>query len=197
MRFRKTIQTICFVLFAAFMVNAQEASEEKTEKSLLNGTVERESLSQPIFVNQPSKVLSKKSLTIQGVKVLTKFHKFDKRQYFSMVESCDIKNDELELAYNDIDFLLDGFTSYKINGKVFAYQANFWFIQVEDNYEIGAGVLPIYVDEKGNGHFKLRCDDKTDLKSLTEWIKTYKANSTYNNSMDVRRKQRPCLGVAR
>ena len=171
MRFRKTLQLFCFVLLGVFTIAAQEPSEKKTEKPILNETVKRESWSKPIFVNLPSKVSSKKSLTIQGVKVLEKSYKFEKRQFFSMVESCDIKNDELELAYNELDFLLDGFTSYEINGKVFAYQANFWFIQPEDGYEIGAGILPIYADEEGNGHFKLRCDDKTDLESLPEWIK--------------------------
>lgn len=195
MKFRNTIQLFCFILFVAFTAVAQESSEKKAEKRFLNETVKRETWSKPIFVNIPSKVSPKKStmmhsssmndsaiqddskvslkesLRIQGVEVFKKFHKFEKRQFFSMVESCEVENDALEVSYNEFDYLLDGFTSYEVKGKVFAYQANFWFIQPEDGYEIGAGILPIYVDEEGNGNFKLRCDDKTELKSLPKWIK--------------------------
>ena len=174
MKHRKIIYTICLVLLTVSAISAQEPSarREARKMRLNKEPVTRESSTAPLFVNYPAKISRKKSPTIEGIKIQKKFHKFTKKQYFSLVESCDIKSDQWEVTYNDSDFLLDGFTSYEIKGKVFAYQANFRVIDAEDGYEIGNGILPIYVDEEGNGRFKLRCDGKTALESLPEWIKS-------------------------
>jgi hypothetical protein len=173
MKHRKIIYAIGLVLFTVLAIDAQEpsAKREARKMRLIKEPVTRESRSAPVFVNYPARISRKGSLTIEGIKIQKKFHKFTKKQYFSLVESCDIKRDQWEVDYNDSDYLLDGFTSYEIKGKVFAYQANFRVIDAEDGYEIGSGILPIYVDEEGNGGFKLRCNDKTRLESLPEWIK--------------------------
>ncbi len=60
--------------------------------------------------------------------------------------------------------------SYEVKNKTFAYKVKYELINAEDGHEIGAGNTYIYVDEEGNGNFKLRCS-KTELKTLPDWVK--------------------------
>ncbi len=124
---------------------------------------------EPIFADRVLKVIAGTPQTIEGIKVQTKLHEL-KPERLDMVESCNVQNDELETAYNELNYDVGKFTTYEVKGRVFAYEVDYELIEAENGYEIGAGIGRIYVDEEGNGKFKLRCD-KNELESLPKWVK--------------------------
>ena len=125
--------------------------------------------SEIMLADRVLKVLEGTPQTIEGIKVQTKLYEL-KPERLDMVESCDVQNDGLGIAYNEFDYDVEKFTAYEIKGKIFAYQVDYELIEAENAYQIGAGIGQIYVDEEGNGVFKVRCD-KTELDSLPKWIK--------------------------
>lgn len=155
---------------ARFTASAENSNNSQPEGSVTKRIVAREGWTSPIFADRVTKIINGTPQVIEGVKVNTKLHEL-KTERLNLVETCDINLDNLEIAHNSLDFDVEQFTTYEINGKVFAYQVPYEFIDTEEEYDIGAGTIFIYVDEEGNGQFKLRCDE-TELRKLPAWIKT-------------------------
>lgn len=93
-----------------------------------------------------------------------------------MVESCNTEQNNLEIAHNSLDFAIDKFATYEVKDKVFAYKIPYDFINAGDGHEIGAGNEAIYIDEEGNGNFKLLCKESGELESLPKWVKSLAGN---------------------
>ncbi len=148
----------------------QKSDDEQSKEVIVKRAVAREGWTSPVFADRVVKVLDGTAQVIDGVDVQIKLHEL-KKERLDMVESCDIQNDNLEIAYNELDYDVEKFTTYEVKGKIFAYEISYAFIQAEDGYEIGAGVTNSYIDEEGNGKFKLYCG-KAELKSLPKWVKT-------------------------
>jgi hypothetical protein len=135
----------------------------------------------PIFIDRVTKTLEGKSEVIEGITVQTKVHEI-KPEYLDYVENCPPTTKEIEerdkaLAErdSDVNFVefderVESFTTYEINGRVFAYAVPYESYDEETKDEIGIGFEKIYVDEDGSGVFKLRCDEM-DLKALPQWVK--------------------------
>lgn len=149
---------------------AQKLGNEQFKDLGFKRILRREGWASPIFSDRVLKVINGTSQTIEGIKIKTKLHEL-KPERLDVVESCDVQNDNLEIAYNGFDYDVEKFISYEVKNKVFAYKISYELINGEDGHEIGAGNSYIYVDEEGNGVFKLLCN-KTELKSLPKWVKT-------------------------
>jgi hypothetical protein len=173
----KVLWVVCFVLFAACVVNAQEPDEAQEAEPLVQRNIERSGWTIPLFADQVSEVKDGKPEIIEGVEVQTKLHKL-KDEQLVYVESCDPKVDEKLIANGQRrDFVVRGFTTYEVKGRVFAYGVVYYIVMAENGYiteRYGAAVNVHYVDEDGNGTFELRCRAMT-LKSLPEWVKSLAA----------------------
>ena len=173
----KVIRVICFIMFAACVVNAQGSEEAQVVEPLIQRTVERSGWTIPVFADQVSEVKNGKPEIIEGVEVQVKVHKL-KGEQLVYVESCNPKVDKKLIANNKRrDFVVRGFKTYEIKGRVFAYDVAYYVLRAENGYIVeryGAAVSVHYVDEDGNGTFELRCRSMT-LKSLPEWVKSLAA----------------------
>lgn len=160
---------------ARITVDNRKVNDSQTEKTKAKRIITREWTEFPVFADRVSKVLDGAPKIIEGIKIQTKIHEL-KVERLDLIESCDIHHDNLEVIHNDRDYEVEKFTSYQVKGKVFAYEVHYEFIEAENDYYIGAGTIEFYVDEEGNGKFKLLCNDSgTELKSLPEWVKTLAA----------------------
>jgi len=130
----------------------------------------------PIFIDRVTKTLKGKSQVIDGITVQTKLHEI-KEEYLDYVENCPLSAEMIEQReresfenFVEFDQKVETFTTYEINGRVFAYAVSYESYDEETKDEIGIGFENIYVDEDGSGVFKHRCDTN-DLDSLPEWVK--------------------------
>lgn len=155
---------------APIIASSQKTGDGQSEERTIKRTVAREGWTSPIFADRVTKVLKGKPRIIEGITVQTKLHEL-KLERLDLVESCEIDQDSLELAFNSEDYDVEKFTSLEVKGKVFAYEVDYALIEAEDGYDIGAGIGRVYVDEQRNGYFKLSCEYNTELKTLPEWVK--------------------------
>lgn len=133
----------------------------------------------PIFADRLTKTIQGKPEIVEGIKIQTKYHEI-KTEILDHVENCPpdaetVKMRDEALSKGMIDFTefdekVEGYTTYEINGRVFAYAVNYESVDEETEDEIGIGFKNVYVDETGSGTFKLRCSEM-DLKSLPQWVK--------------------------
>lgn len=145
-----------------------KALPEKPNNSNSFRTLSRE-WTTPIIADRVERSIETGDETIEGVKLQTKLHLM-KPERLGLIETCKPESDQMERAYNDEDYDIEKFTTYEIDGKTFAYVIHYELIDAKNQFEIGAGIQNVYVDETGSGTFKLRCD-VMELKSLPEWVK--------------------------
>lgn len=98
------------------------------------------------------------------------------------VEGCRPEGKETKEA-RDKPFAVREFFTYEVNGKIFAYQIRFTFIEVGRNNSItyfGAQYNAYYFDEDGNGTFQIRCRTKgaKGLENLPAWVKATSLSNT-------------------
>ena len=132
----------------------------------------REFQTSPFFSDKILNVIEKEIQTIEELEIKIKKHEL-KTLRFDMIESCNSEINSFEIAYNEHDFDVDEILSYEFNGKIFAYNIPYQFI-TDEGFEIGAGSASIFVDEKGDGIFKLQCNEQDNvfwLKTVPKWIK--------------------------
>lgn len=159
---------------ARIIASTQKMRDRKSEELTTKRTVAREGWTSPIFADRVTKVLRGAPRIIEGITVQTKLHEL-KLERLDMVESCEIQNDSSEIAFIEFDYEVEKFTSYEVKGRVFAYEVDYALINAEDGYDIGARIGGFYVDEEGDGYFKLLCEDNSELRSLPEWVKNLAA----------------------
>jgi hypothetical protein len=133
----------------------------------------------PIFNDRVTKTLNGRPRVIDGIAVQTKIHEIE-REDLGEVESCRVEIPESKrLSAADRALMSQGppsenkvesFTTYEINGIIFAYIITYESVEAETGREIGVGFENIYVDEDGSGTFKLYCKER-DLKTLPQWVK--------------------------
>lgn len=128
----------------------------------------------PVFSDQVTKTINATPQVFNNIQIKTKLLEL-KPEIYDEIEFCPSSIQEVE-EYNpdiipiDFDYIIRKATTYEINGRVFAHVVPFEGIEAETQFEIGVGFQNVYVDEDGNGYFKLRCDE-TELKSLPQWVK--------------------------
>ena len=145
------------------IIASVQKDADKQNSSISKRAITRDGWTSPIFADRVLKVLDGIPKSIEGIKFQTKLHEL-KSERLDMVESCDIQKDALEVSYNAFDYDVEKFTTYEIKGKIFAYEVDYALVDTEDGEDVGAEIGGIYVDEEGNGYFKLRCeDDRTKI----------------------------------
>jgi hypothetical protein len=112
---------------------------------------------------------------IDGVEVQLKSYKLEDEQIV-FVESCDRKPNEeptVEDAYwGRYAGVVREFTSYEVQGRVFAYRFTYYVVQAKNGYittRAGAAVDFYYLDENGNGTFEQYLG-AMPLRFLPDWV---------------------------
>ncbi|MDQ3798557.1 MAG: hypothetical protein M3384_03830 [Acidobacteriota bacterium] len=152
-----------------FTARPKKVNDVENQEQSVKRTVKQKWQTAPIFADRVTKIINAPSKIIDGIEVQTKLNEL-KPERLDVVESCDAGGWNADAADDGLDFDVEKFTSYEFKGRIFAYEVDYRLIEEKDQYEIGATIGGIYVDEEGNGNFKLRCGE-TELKKLPEWIK--------------------------
>jgi hypothetical protein len=153
----------------------EKSVDTKSKETISKRVLAKHWWTSPVITDRISKTINGKQRIIGGITVQTKLHQL-KREILDFVETCDTEQNNLEITHNTLDFAVDKFTTYEIKDRVFAYQIPYEFINAEDGHEIGAGNEAIYIDEEGNGNFKLLCNENREIESLPKWIKSLAGN---------------------
>lgn len=146
----------------------------------------------PMFGDRLLKSFDGADVIIEGVKIQTKFH-IMKPERLADVEDCPptpeqwaeaMKNMEEaqkrmresnESAYfpdTEFNYDVNDFKSYSFGGRVIAYEIPYYLIEAETQTEVGVGMQNLYVDETGDGTFRLRCGEgEHELLPLPQWVK--------------------------
>lgn len=150
----------------------EKSVDKKSKESATKRVLAKQWWTSPVISDQIIKTLNGKQLVIEEITVQTKLHQL-KREILDLVESCYIEQNNEQITYNTLDFAVDKFTTYEVKDRVFAYEIPYELINAEDGqHEIGAGNRVIFVDEEGNGNFKLLCNENEELESLPKWVKS-------------------------
>ncbi len=131
----------------------------------------------PVFNANVWKVINAEPAIIEGVTVQTKRHQL-KSERFKEIEDCPMTAEQLEEFNNEIAddlrkvekyYRIEKFTTFEINGRIFAYEVPYGEVEVETGMT-SYGSQAVYVDEDGSGYFKKRCATAW-LEFLPEWVK--------------------------
>jgi hypothetical protein len=174
----KIIKTFCFIIFSAFLVNAQTPDE--TKKELTEITVARSGWTDPIFATDIELSRDEYLNLTEDVVVNRRRSTFSKAKNISF-ESCNSQNDKKDSKENQRSYIVSDFLTYEVSGRVFAYE--FYGIiprlpllpTLPGENPVGySGCISsfnyLYVDEDGDGNFELRCK-RMDIMPLPQWVK--------------------------
>ncbi|HEX8735098.1 MAG TPA: hypothetical protein VF721_07250, partial [Pyrinomonadaceae bacterium] len=152
-----------------FTAPPKKVNDAENQEQSVKRVVKQKWQTAPVFADRVTKIINAASKIIDGIEIQTKLNEL-KPERLDVVESCDAGRREDEATGTGLDFDVEKFTSYEFKGRIFAFEVDYELIAEKDQYEIGATIGRIYVDEEGNGNFKLRCSE-TELKKLPKWIK--------------------------
>jgi len=132
-------------------------------------TVRASGWSTPIIADRVRKTIDTETIIIDGVKIQTKLHEIE-RERLDLIESCP-PDPILRLDPNrNFDFDVEKYESFEVEGRPFAYQIRYEFVDEAGQYEIGAGSASLYVDHDGSGKFALECGENT-TPTIPKWVR--------------------------
>jgi hypothetical protein len=165
----KVIFTLFIIAFGILFADAQ--IDIKTLK-----TVARSGWTEPVFADKVKKTEEGYPIYIEGIDIQTKEHKFAKER-FVFVETCKADTVQ-ETIDNKSIYAVRGFRTYEVKGKTFAYFIYYVGVAASENSfgYLGCARPSYYVDEDGDGKFKLRCEFGLSLRNIPQWVKKLAKN---------------------
>jgi hypothetical protein len=162
----------------ALLVNGQKLERASSKDSPIPKVILREWQTKPIFLDGITETSENRVKVIEEIEVKMKGHNLAKEQLL-FAETCYSKFDKRQSKNkNGRGFVLNSFGTYEIKGRVFGYRIPLAIVMTEKGHiteRAGAMWIAHYIDEDGNGKFKLRCDKNLELKTLPEWVKSLAA----------------------
>ncbi len=169
----KMLKAFCLVILAASFVYAQKPKVSRNQNKYVPKIVTRAGWTTPAFAPNLTENIGQVAEIANPSEVPSGFA-IKTRQYFLtekqlvQAESCDARIDALDKRNT---LVVKHFTALEYKGRIFAYKLYYVGAYAENGVVSGyAGCArpAIYVDEDGDGKFKLQCGN--DNVYLPQWI---------------------------
>lgn len=146
--------------------NAQRRIDLRQKTLVFSGTEFRTLPFGPV-----KKVSSGESVLVGGVQLVRKTHQLRRSAVIRSTEICsEINGTSVPVADEGMLYLVRSYVSYEFSSRVFAYEVEYEFFDVDTGEEIGATTAAHYVDALGDGTFGIVCVQDFKLETVPEWI---------------------------
>lgn len=170
----KIFKAFCFLILAAGFVFAQKPKVSRNQNKYVPKIVARAGWTTPVFapnltenIRQIEEVANPSEIP-NGFGIKTSRYFLTERRLVQ-VESCGLRIDASDKRNT---FVVDSFSALEYKGRVFAYKIHFIGAYAYENGVVSglAGCVrpAMYVDEDGDGKFKLQCGSESVY--LPQWI---------------------------
>lgn len=126
----------------------------------------------PRVLGSVKKIVVEGPTQIAGLKVVRKRHELRRPTLVRHTELCGDLNGTLTPIVDDgLSYRVPNYITYEYAGKIFAYEVEYEFMDIDTGHEIGATTSAFYVDSRGDGTFVISCVKDFRLGSVPEWVR--------------------------